>query len=272
MNETSSFNQKAISYKCVILAAGMSTRLRPLTDTMPKCLLKVGGKTLLERTIENVLEVGINEIAIVVGYRAEMIRDFFKKQFPQKRIRFILNPNYAKTNNAYSLLLARRFLENKDGKVDHSLLLLDSDIVFSSKLLPFFIEQCKKNIPSHKHIKTIHGYIAVRTSGNRDEEEIRVKVNSDNDIFFIGKTTSYAETYGESIGIEKFSVKTAANLFTTLERRVRNGKGRGEFYEAAFQEMIDSSAKLTAVDVSAFPSIEIDTLEDFLLAERMNID
>jgi choline kinase len=51
--------------KCVILAAGASTRLRPLTDTMPKCLLKVGGKILLERIIENVLATGIKEIAIV---------------------------------------------------------------------------------------------------------------------------------------------------------------------------------------------------------------
>jgi len=246
--------------KCIVLAAGTSTRLRPLTDTMPKCLLKVGGKTLLERTIENVLAAGIKEIAVVVGYRADMIRDFVKHLFPQQRIQFIFNPNYAGTNNAYSLLLARRFLEDKKETVSHNMLLLDSDILFSSKLLPHLLGTEAEN------------KIAVRVSGDHNDEEIQVGINSDGNINFIGKRPAFETAFGESIGIELFSAETAATLFAVLEQRIRRGSGRSEFYEAAFQEMIDEGVILKAVNVSTFPAIEIDTPEDLRLAETLTID
>jgi choline kinase len=248
-------------FKCVILAAGASTRLRPLTDAMPKCLLKIGGKTLLERTIENILTAGIKEIALVVGYRSEMIREFMNQQFPQQRIRLILNPNYAYTNNAYSLLLARRFLEDRLEEVNHHLLLLDSDILFSVKLLPYLLSmEPKKNI------------IAIRVSGEHNEEEIQVGINYDGNINFIGKRLAINKAFGESIGIEVFSAEAAAQLFAVLERRVRDGIGKSEFYEAAFQEMIDNGVILKAVDVSSFPAIEIDTPEDLELAGRLKVD
>jgi choline kinase len=246
--------------KCVILAAGASTRLRPLTNAMPKCLLKVCGKTLLERTIENVLTAGIKEIAIVIGYRAEMIREFVKQRFPQQRIHFILNPNYASTNNAYSLLLGRRFLEDEDRKVNYNLLLLDSDILFSSKSLPYLLSIKADN------------KIAVRVSGEHDEEEVQVGINPDGNINFIGKKQVLNNTTGESIGIELFSAEAAARLFAVLDRRIREEIGRSEFYEAAFQEMIDEGVMLKAVDVSAFPTIEIDTPEDLELAKRLKVD
>ncbi|MGD1045422.1 MAG: phosphocholine cytidylyltransferase family protein [Bacteroidota bacterium] len=258
--------------KCVILAAGASIRLRPLTEAMPKCLLKVGRKTLLERTIENVLAVGIKEIAVVVGYQAEMIREFVKRQFPQQRIRLILNPNYTHTNNAYSLLLARRFLEDENGKVDRSLLLLDSDIFFSQRLLPILLEQSCQEFPELKQSESWQCHVAVRVSGEHNEEEIRVKVNCNGNIVLIGKNTPLAETYGESIGIEIFSTRAAAKLFTVLEQRMRNNEGRDEFYEMTFQKMIEEGITLKAVDISPFPAIEIDTLEDLQRAERILLD
>ena len=64
----------------VILAAGMAKRLRPLTDTKPKCLLEVGGKTLLERTVRAMQQAGIKEYVVVTGYRGEMIRSFQKQR------------------------------------------------------------------------------------------------------------------------------------------------------------------------------------------------
>ncbi len=245
--------------RCIILAAGVSTRLRPLTDSKPKCLLEVGGGVLLERAIENVLHAGVKEIAIVIGYRGKMIREFVKRHFPQIHIRFILNPDYAETDNAYSLLLARKFLENKEGYVSSGLILLDSDILFSSELLPLFLS---------KHSQDC---VAVRVSGEHSEEEIRVKIDGYGNIVLIGKETPLNETYGESIGIEMFSAKTTAHLFTILEQRVKSGVGRTEFYEASFQEMINHGTQLKAIDVSAFSAIEIDTVEDLRLAERMNI-
>jgi len=245
---------------CVILAAGASTRLRPWTDSRPKCLLTVQGKTILERTMENILVAGVNEIAVVTGYRASMIRDFLKRRFPTHRVRFIFNPHYAQTGNAYSLLLARQFVEDRVGKFSNKILLLDSDIMFSGKLLPYFLASGAEN------------KIAVRISGEHNVEEIQVGLKPDGRIHFIGKKPDLLESPSESIGIELFSAAAVADLFAILERRVRSGVGRTEFYEASFQEMIDGRMVLKAVDVSAFPAIEIDTPEDLEQAGRMNVD
>jgi len=269
MTPFSNSSPYSVSLKAVILAAGASTRLHPLTETIPKCLLRIGKNTLLEQTIENILDAGIKEIAIVIGYKGEMIREFVRQRFPHELIRFILNPNFAETNNAYSLLLARRFLENKEGKVSAGLLLLDSDILFSKRLLPFFLKQPIQGFPGPAVMVPAQGLFAVRVSGVHDEEEIHVKVEGNNIIQMIGKHVALLETYGESIGIELFSSESTAHLFAILEQRVRSGIGRTEFYEASFQEMIMKGIKLQAVDVSMFPSIEIDTVEDFYRAEQM---
>lgn len=244
--------------KCVILAAGESIRLRPLTNNTPKCLLNVGGKAILHRTLENVFAAGTKEVAIVIGYKADAIRAFVKEKFPQRRIRFIRNPNFASTNNAYSLVLARKFLvdEQEPQPSKENFLLLDGDIVFSQKLLPFLIEQKGEN------------KIAVRVEGAHDDEEIRVMIDKAGNITMIGKETPLSKTYGESIGIEVFSYGTAKKLFEVLGNRIKQGRGRAEFYEHAFQEMVDNGAEFKAVDTSAFPAVEIDTLKDLELAEQ----
>ena len=245
--------------KCIILAAGAATRMRPLTNDLPKCLLTVGGKPILQRAIEHVSAAGIEQIGLVIGFQAEAIRAFVKKQFPSLRIRFIVNPKYGSTNNAFSLLMAREFFnpESKAKNLVHDLLLMDADIVFSPHLLPSFLGEGSPN------------RIAVRVSGHHDDEEIRVKVNGAGNVAAIGKTTPLSETYGESIGIEIFSSHAAQRLFETIEQRVRSGEGRHEFYEASFQAMIDQGIRLKAVDVSPFPAIEIDTPEDLRAAEAL---
>jgi choline kinase len=241
----------------IILAAGAATRMRPLADTQPKCLLKVGGIPILQRSIENLAIAGIEQIGLVIGYRADMIRAFVKEKFPFLRIRFIVNPKYESTNNAYSLLLARDYVLNKPDEETPSpgLLLLDADIVFTPELLPFLLTNDSPD------------KIAVRVEGHHDEEEVRVKVLDDGRIVRIGKTIPFTETFGESIGIEVFSSTTAQRLFEILEQRVRTGDGRTEFYEASFQALIDEGAGLQAIDVSNFPCVEIDTPEDLRAAE-----
>ena len=87
----------------VILAAGMAKRLRPLTDTKPKCLLTVGNRTLLARTVDAMLATGIQELVVVTGYRGEMIREFLEKTYPELTIHFLHNADYEHNNNISSL-------------------------------------------------------------------------------------------------------------------------------------------------------------------------
>ncbi len=79
----------------------MARRLQPLTDHTPQCLLDVQGKPLLQRILERLFSAGIDDAALVVGFQSELVRSFVKSTFPNKRIRYIFNPNYHTTNNAY---------------------------------------------------------------------------------------------------------------------------------------------------------------------------
>jgi len=117
----------------VILAAGMAKRLRPLTDTKPKCLLKVGKRTLLERTVRAMQQAGITEFVVVTGYRGDMIRSFLENmEFPDNpkypenpapHFTFLHNTDYEHNNNIYSLWMAGEVVRGRE------FLLMDSDIL-----------------------------------------------------------------------------------------------------------------------------------------------
>ncbi len=236
---------------CVILAAGTATRLRPLTDATPKCLLRVGDRSILERTIRAVFHAGIIDFTIVVGFQDWMIRNFLKRNFPSLDFTFVVNDHFETTNNAFSLLMAREEIEG------HELLLLDSDIVFDDDLIPLLVKSPYQN------------GIAVRSLGGVSEEDIKVEVNEEKEIVHIGKDIAIPSAYGESIGIEKFSRGDTTALFRTLEKRIKAEKRINEFYEASFQEMIDEGTHIHAVDVGASRCIEIDTAEDLHAAELL---
>ena len=89
--------------KAVILAAGIASRLRPLTDTTPKCLLKIGERCLLKRAFDALIQNGFDEFIIVTGYRQQQIVDFLQTRYPVQNITFIYNDRYESTNNIYSL-------------------------------------------------------------------------------------------------------------------------------------------------------------------------
>jgi choline kinase len=235
----------------------MARRLQPLTDYTPQCLLDVQGKPLLQRMLETLFSAGIEDAALVVGFQSELIRFFVKNKFPLKKIRFIFNPKYDTTNNAFSLLLAKRYVLDSRGEFSNRILLLDSDILFGPALLLNFLESASEEA------------IAVRVQGVHEEEEIRVDVNSHSEVLKIGKDVPMDLTCGESIGMASFSPAGTEQLFSVLNSRICNGAGRTEFYEASFQALIEKGVRITAVDVGKQPVLDIDTPEDYDRALRM---
>lgn len=238
--------------KCVLLAAGIGKRLRPVSRALPKCLLPVGGKPLLERTLSNLRTSGVRDIILVTGYKARQIRTFVHDRFPRHRITFVHNDRFETTNNAYSLSLCKELVGGEE------FILLDSDILFGKGLLPFLLTRKRK--PNR---------LAVRVRGSHDLEEIRVKINRWDHIVAIGKKVPLGETYGESIGIGVFSSGASERLFQILQERVKAGPGRREFYEASFQLLVDERHRIWAVDTSRHPSAEIDTPDDLGYAEEI---
>ncbi len=236
--------------KAVILAAGIASRLRPLTDHTPKCLLKVGEKNILALTIDNVVSNGISELVIVTGYLENQIRDFVAVHYPGLAVEYVYNNRYASTNNIYSLWLAKDFVQ------EDQMLLMDSDIVF------------EKNVIS-KLISSGHDNCLALKKHPVNEEEIKVKVDSHGMVLEIGKEVKPSEAIGESIGIEKFGVKSVSRLFGILERKILLEKNVNLFYEAAFQDMIDQDEQIFVVDTSDCMCMEIDTASDLAAANKL---
>lgn len=237
--------------KGIILAAGVASRMRPLTNDTPKCLLPMGTQTILERAINNLLANDINDIIIVSGFLNHKIRDFIIKTFPDIQITMIHNEIYDSTNNIYSLWLTKNHILNQD------ILLLDSDIVFDKRI----ISQLKSC-----------GYensLALKSDHHLGEEEIKVTVAADGAITEISKTVNPDAAIGESVGIELFSAGFVNNLFAILDDMIVVQKDVNVFYEKAFQRAIEQGHKIYPVDVESFKCMEIDTTEDYGQAQKL---
>ena len=233
----------------VILAAGMAKRLRPLTDTQPKCLLKVGERTLLERTVDAQLAAGINELVVVTGYRGEMIRDFLTNHYPTLTIHFIHNADYEHNNNIFSLWMTRPYTDGKD------FLLMDSDILLDPKLVKTIVEQADTALALNRH--------------ECGEEEIKIIVDSEDRVVELSKTCSIADAIGESVGVERIASDYSTALFRELEQMIEREGLIDIFYERAFERLIPQGHHFRVVDTTDFFSIELDTVEDFERAKEL---
>jgi len=236
--------------QAVILAAGIAKRLRPLTETTPKCLLDIGKKNLLHRTIENITENGINDFVFVTGYRENMIRDYLVRNFQGINKIILTNPDYENNNNSYSLWMTKDFIKE-------DMLLLDSDILFDKNIIKKLLNSNHENC------------LAVNVTDKLDAEQIKVIIDEHDKILHIGKEIGIKESIGESIGIERFSKNYLKELYNILDRKIVKENNVNEFYEASFQEIIDKNNlrnSLYSIDVSEYECMEIDTIEDYKYA------
>ena len=252
----------------VILAAGMAERLRPLTDTKPKCLLTVDGKTLLQRTVDAMLQAGITEFVVVTGYRADQIRDFLTEQYGEQKVSslslphhspftppslpnftFLHNTDYEHNNNIYSLWMAGQVVRGRE------FLLMDSDILCDPETV-LTIARCEESaLAVNRH--------------ELGEEEMKVVVDGDMHITEISKTCNPANAIGESVGIEKINADYSKALFRELDQMILNEKLIDIFYERAFERLIPQRHTFRVVDTTDFFSYEIDTPEDYERAQQL---
>ena len=231
--------------KAIILAAGMASRLRPLTLTTPKSLLKVGDRSLLQRSMDALIANGIKEFCIVTGYLHEMIEDFVQKQYADSiKVTFIYNKVYETTNNIYSLWLARPFAEGEE------VLLLDSDLLYDPQIVARVLATDAPNV-----LTLIRHELG--------EEEMKVVTDAQGSIKEISKTCNPADAAGESLGIEKMGVAYTKALYKELEPMMNEEHLENVFYERAFERLIPQGHTYKVLDVTELFSCELDTIEDF---------
>lgn len=231
--------------KAIILAAGMASRLRPLTLHTPKSLLTIDGKSLLQRSMDALIQNGIKDFVIVTGYLHEKIEAFVKEQYADTiSVKFIYNNVYDSTNNIYSLWLARPEAEGED------FLLLDSDLLYDPQIITEVMANKAANVLTLiKH--------------DLGEEEMKVVTDADGVIKEISKTCNPSDAAGESLGIEKIGKEYSAALYKELEVMMNTEHLENKFYELAFERLIPQGHTYNVLNVSHLFSCELDTVEDF---------
>lgn len=233
----------------VILAAGMAKRLRPLTDTKPKCLLEVGKRTLLERTVDAMRQAGIQEFLVVTGYRGEMIREFLTIHYPLSTIHYLDNIDYEHNNNIYSLWMACQKVRGSD------FLLMDSDILCDPAAVVRIAQEQTSALAVNRH--------------ELGEEEMKVVVDADSRITEISKTCRPEDAMGESVGIEKITADYSEALARELDQMILQEGMIDIFYERAFERLIPQGHTFKVVDTTHYFSYELDTPEDFQRAQEL---
>jgi len=229
--------------RAIILAAGKGARLEPANQEPVKCLVKLGGTTLIEHQLGYLRASGISDIAVVVGFQAERIRCACGRE-----IAYIENPIFAETNSMYSLWLARHCFGN-------GFVVLNSDVFFHPQLL--------SDLLTTKHEDAI--LISYRNGTKYGDEEMKVKVQGEN-LLDISKSMDPEEADGENVGIVKFGATGAAVLARELENLVANGALRS-WAPRAFLEFTTKRA-LHVVSTRGYPWIEIDFPEDLQRARN----
>ncbi|MBW1769513.1 MAG: phosphocholine cytidylyltransferase family protein [Deltaproteobacteria bacterium] len=231
--------------QAVVLCAGKGRRLYPLTKDMPKSLLSLGEKTILEHIIENLYAAGIDKIFLVTGYNRELIEDLMKNR-KYSDIHFIVNEKFASTNTAFSLNLALR-------EIDSDFILINGDVVFDKDILLDLISHPEENC------------VVVDKTVNLNEEEVKV-IALNGHIRRIGKELDPGDCLGEAIGMNKISrglIHKLSQVFDDLE----NKSEFHHFFEKGFDRVCENNGRF-GILLTDKAWIEIDTMEDFFNAQN----
>ena len=229
----------------IILAAGKGSRLNGTAGESPKCLVKAGGLTLVERQIRALRAAGIDDIAVVVGCQADQVR-----RACGHGITYVENSRYAQTNSMYSLWMARPLLFE-------GFVVLNCDVLFHPVLLG--------DLLTSRHQNAL--LLAYREADQPPfgDEEMKVQVRCGR-VREMSKQMDPETADGENLGIVKFGAEGAAELVGIMDRLIAAG-GLRDWAPRAFREFAQVRP-LHAIGTRGFPWIEIDFPEDYQRAVR----
>jgi choline kinase len=226
--------------RAIILAAGVGWRLRPQTNAIPKCLLELGGKSLLRRYLEAFAAVGVPEAVVVVGYLKDQVMAEAAKSPAGVRVRFITNERYTR-GNILSLWHARP-------EFDDDVVVMDGDVLFPRELLARLLASPQSNV------------IAIDERFQDTGEEQKVVCEDGWVIEVTKKIGADPRIRGEAVGFLRLSSEAAEVLRGILDEFIETGKDSLE-YEDAFRELA-AEVPIGVVEVGDLPWVEIDFEED----------
>ncbi len=247
-NEPSSQTDGTKITTALLLAAGTGSRLQPLTKAAPKCLTEVNGISILQRLVSNLRKQGFKRLVVVIGHLGDQIQEFLSQHASDLQIDYVFNPDYATTNNLYSLWLARE-------QITESFVLVESDLIFDFELLDDML------YPDRMAISRILPWMNGTT----------VELNPSNGVtaFRSGGYSSVSALQYKTVNIYSLSLASWKKVEQRLSRYVTAGE-LGKYYEVVFAEMIaDGSLSFDGIFFDSDHWYEIDTGDDLIEAENL---
>lgn len=247
-------NHYIIFMQAIILAAGMGRRLGEFTSDNTKCMLEVNGVRLIDRMLGQLSKLNLSRLVIVIGYEGQKLKSYLTKNYPSYPIEFVENNVYDKTNNIYSLWLARGFMAEEDT------LLLESDLIYEDAILEAAVNSVDDNVALVSKYETWMDGTMVRIDDDR------------NIVNFIPKAAfKYSDTdyYYKTVNIYKFSKDFIVNHYLPFLDAYIKVLGENEYYEQVLRV-------ITLIDkcgIKALPIkgdwYEIDDVQDLRIAETI---
>ena len=231
--------------KAVILAAGLGSRLSPITDNVPKCMVPVNGIRIIDKQIDNLLRNGISEIYVVDGYKAEMLTSHLSTKYPSVHI--VSNTRYAETNNMYSLYLTSQYVRGEE------FLLMNADVYFDSNIINGLIQDAG-----------LSKIACDRTCYM--EESMKITLDGEK-INHISKKISSQEYYAVSIDVYRISNNDSEILFKEIEETIVERKDENSWTEVALDNIFKSTRFIPYVIDGRW--YEIDNHDDLRIAEEI---
>ncbi len=226
----------------VILAAGAGTRLRPRTERVPKCLLEVGGRTLLDFQLDALAVNGLRDILVVTGFGAEQILARYGN-----RVRAVHNPDFESSNNLRSLWVARAEFAGRD------FLCLHADVLFHPAMLRPLLES--------------RADAALLLDPTLVEETMKARLDGDR-VAEIGKAIPREKQAGTFLGIARFAPTASAALPDILDSLVADPGRRNDYFISCIPALAARGLRVEPVWTQDLPWIEIDFESDFDRARR----
>jgi choline kinase len=232
-----------MDYQALILAAGTGSRLRPLTQDTPKCLLDVGGQTILSRQLDRIAAAGMRRAVVVTGHLAEQVEQHLQVHPPLIEVALARNPDYTTAGNCMSVLAGR---EQVTGR---GVVICDGDVVLTGNAMERLV---RESCPCA---------LLLDTETALAEEEMKALLDERGAVRRLSKRLDPAECAGESIGVQKVGGPALAILWATLEG-MRDAGDTAGYYEDAFQRMVQAGVTFHTVPIGHHEWTEIDDLAD----------
>jgi len=235
--------------KAVILSAGQGRRLLPLTADRPKCILPIMGQTLIEWQIDELVKCGIDQVIVVVGYRAEKVEEILRSRYDANRVRTVYNEVYAVSDNLVSCWTVH-------DEMNEEFILLNGDTLFEAAVLQRLLE-------INDHSVTV----VINQKNGYDEDDMKVELEGCR-LVKIGKDLTPGQVHGESIGMIMFRDQGPMLFRDAMEKALRDPAAQKKYYLSVIDDMARKFSVWTC-SINHLQWCEVDFKADLKQAEKV---